>query len=61
MNLKEVEDTPLWSFAIDKLNRAIYYMVYKGQKGARKGIYNKVDITSTFTALYLVDILVKHK
>ena len=36
-------------------------MVYKGQKGARKWIYNKADITSTFIALYLVDILVKYK
>ena len=48
MNLKEVEDTPLWSFAIDKLNRAIHYMVYKGQKGARKRIYIKANITSTY-------------
>ena len=39
MNLKEVEDTPLWSFAMDKLNRAIYYMVHKEQKGDRKWIY----------------------
>ena len=36
-------------------------MVYKGQKGARKWIYNKADITGTFIALHLVDILVKYK
>ena len=56
-----MEDTPLWSFAIDKLNRAIYYIVHKGQKGARKGTHNKADITSTSTALYLIDTLVKHR
>ena len=37
-------------------------MVYKGQKKARKWIYNnKANITSTFIALYLIDILVKYK
>ena len=36
-------------------------MVYKGQKRARKQIYNKADIISTFIALYFVDILVKYK
>ena len=36
-------------------------MVYKGQKGARKWIYNKTDITSTFIVLYLINILVKYK
>ena len=39
----------------------IYYMVYKGQRGARKWIYNKADSTSTFIALHFVDILVKHR
>ena len=33
----------------------------KDKKGARKRIYNKADNTSTFTALYLADILVKHR
>ena len=46
---------------MDKLNRAIYYIVYKGQKGARKWVYNKADITSTFIVLHLADILVKYK
>ena len=36
-------------------------MVYKGQRGAKKWIYNKADITGTFIALHLTDILVKHK
>ena len=36
-------------------------MVYKGQKGARKWIYNKTDITSTFIVLYFADILIKYK
>ena len=36
-------------------------MVYKGQKGARKWIYNKADITNTFIALHLADILVKYR
>ena len=35
-------------------------MVYKGQKGARKWIYNKADSTGTFIALHLADTLVKH-
>ena len=39
----------------------IYYIVYKGQKGARKWIYNKVDITNTFIALHFVNILIKHR
>ena len=34
----------------------------KDRKGARKRIYNnKVNNTSTFIALHLVDILVKYK
>ena len=33
----------------------------KDKKGARKRIYNKVDNTSTFIALHLIDILVKHR
>ena len=36
-------------------------MVYKGQKGARKRIYNKADNTGTFIALYLIDMLVKYR
>ena len=36
-------------------------MVYKGQKEARKWIYNKADTTSTFIALYFIDILIKYK
>ena len=36
-------------------------MVYKEQKGARKWIYNKADITSTFIALHFVNILVKYR
>ena len=37
-------------------------MVYKGQKGVRKQIYNnKADITGTFIALYLADMLVKYR
>ena len=36
-------------------------MVYKEQKGARKWIYNKVDSTGTFIALYFVNILVKYR
>ena len=43
-----MEDTPLWSFTMDKLNRAIYYMVHKRQKGAKKRIYIKVNITGTY-------------
>ena len=49
MNLKEVEDTPLWFFAIDKLNRAIHYIVHKGQRGARKRIHIKANITGTYS------------
>ena len=33
----------------------------KDKKGTRKRIYNKVNNTSTFTVLYLIDILVKYK
>ena len=34
----------------------------KDKKGARKRIYNnKVNTTGTFIALYLADILVKHR
>ena len=33
---------------MDKLNRAIYYIVYKGQRGAKKRIYIKANITSTY-------------
>ena len=51
MNLKEIKDTPLWSFTIDKLNRAIHYIVYKGQKGARERIYIKANITSTYSII----------
>ena len=36
-------------------------MVYKGQKGARKQIYNKADNISTFIVLHLIDILVKYR
>ena len=37
-------------------------MVHKGQREARKWIYNnKADITGTFIALHLVDILVKYR
>ena len=37
-------------------------MVYKGQKEAKKWIYNnKADITGTFIALHLADILVKYR
>ena len=37
-------------------------MVYKGQRGARKWIYNnKADITSTFIVLHFADILVKYR
>ena len=47
---------------MDKLNGAIYIKWYiKDRKGARKWIYNKVDNTGTFIALYLADILVKHR
>jgi len=39
-------------------------MVHKGQRGARKWIHNKADITGTFMvlfmALHLADTLVKH-
>ena len=56
-----MEDTPLWSFAIDKLDGAIDIKWYiKDRKGARKRIYNKVDNTGTSIALHLVDMLVKH-
>ena len=33
----------------------------KDRKGAKKQIYNKADNTSTFIALYFVDILVKYR
>ena len=37
-------------------------MVYKGQKGARKWIYNnKADITGIFIVLHLIDMLVKYR
>ena len=37
-------------------------MVHKGQKGAKKWIYNnKVNITGTFIALHFADILVKYR
>ena len=37
-------------------------MVYKGQKEAKKWIYNnKADITGTFIVLHLADILVKYR
>ena len=36
-------------------------MVHKGRRGARKWIYNKADITGTFIALHLADILVKYR
>ena len=37
-------------------------MVYKGQRGAKKWIYNnKADITGTSIALYLADMLVKYR
>ncbi len=35
-------------------------MVHKGQRGARKWVHNKADITSTFIALHLAGTLVKH-
>ena len=38
----------------------IYYIVHKGQRGARKWVYNKADITNTFIALHLANILVKY-
>ena len=57
-----MEDYPLWSFTINKLNGAIYTKRYiKDKKGVRKQIYNKVDNTGTSIVLYLVDILVKHR
>ena len=48
---------------MDKLNGAIYTKWYiKDKKRARKWIYNnKADITGTFIALHLIDILVKHR
>ena len=47
---------------MDKLNGAIYIKWYiKDKKGAKKRIYNKADNTGTFIALYLADILVKHR
>ena len=47
---------------MDKLNGVIYIKWYiKDRKEARKQIYNKVDNISTFTALYLIDILVKYR
>ena len=40
----------------------IHYIVYKGQRGAKKWIYNnKADITGTFIVLYFIDILIKYK
>ena len=36
-------------------------MVHKGQKRARKRIYNKADNTGTSIALHLADMLVKHR
>ena len=40
----------------------IYIKWYiKDRKGARKRIYNKADNISTFTALYLADMLVKYR
>ena len=56
-----MEDTPLQSFTINKLNRAIYYIVYKRYKKAKKWIYNKVDIINIFIVLYLINILVKYR
>ena len=57
-----MEDTPLWSFTIDKLNGAIDIKWYiKDRKGARKRIYNKADNTGTFIALHLADTLVKYR
>ena len=47
---------------MDKLDGAIDIKWYtKDRKGARKWIYNKADNTGTFTALYLIDILVKYR
>ena len=40
----------------------IHYIIHKRQRGARKWIYNnKADITGTFIALHLVDMLVKYR
>ena len=36
-------------------------MVYKGQKRAKKRIYNKADNTGTSITLHFVDILVKYR
>ena len=44
-----MEDTPLWSFAMDKLNKVIHYIIYKGQREARKRIYIKANITNTYS------------
>ena len=48
---------------MNKLNKAIYTKQYiKDKEGAKKRIYNnKADITGTFIALHLVDILVKYR
>ena len=40
----------------------IHHIVYKGQRGAKKQIYNnKADITNTFIAFHLADMLVKYR
>ena len=36
---------------MDKLNRVIYYIVYKRQKGARKWIYIKANIINIYSII----------
>src|SRR5271170_3389965 len=45
---------------MDKLNRATHYMVYKGQRGARKWTHIFRQTSLALVVLHLADTLVKH-
>ena len=61
MNLKEVEDTPLWSFTMDKLNGAIYTIWYTKDKEELGSGHTLRQILLVLIVLYYTDMLVKYR
>ena len=59
--MKEVEDTPLWSFAMDKLNGAIYTIWYIKDKKELGSGHILRQISLVLIALHYIDILVKYR
>ena len=56
-----MENTPLWSFTIDKLNGAIYTIWYIKDKKELESRHTSRQISLVLIALHYIDILVKYR